>query len=52
MTHALVTGSSGFIGRQLVSSLARLGLDVGEIGEEYFRASDWKVALVLSLIHI
>jgi ADP-L-glycero-D-manno-heptose 6-epimerase len=49
MTHALVTGSSGFIGRQIVSSLGRLGLDVGEIGEEYFRESDWKVALVNEL---
>ena len=49
MTNALVTGSSGFIGRQLVSALSRLGLEVVEIDEEYFSALDWKVALVNEL---
>ena len=49
MTHVLVTGSSGFIGRQLVSSVVSLGLDVGEIDEGYFSAPDWKAALVNEL---
>lgn len=49
MTHALVTGASGFIGGQIVSSLTRLGIDVGEIGEEYFKEFDWKDALLSEL---
>ena len=49
MTHALVTGSSGFIGHQLINSLTSIGLGIGEIDEEYFSAPDWKVALVNEL---
>jgi ADP-L-glycero-D-manno-heptose 6-epimerase len=51
MTHALVTGSSGFIGHQLVNSLTTIGMGIGEIDEEYFSAPDWKVALVNKLDH-
>ena len=46
MTRVLVTGSSGFIGRQLVNSLKNNELAVSEIGEEYFSLNDWKVALL------
>lgn len=49
MTHALVTGSSGFIGHQLANSLTSIDLSVGEINEEYFSTFDWKLALVNEL---
>ena len=49
MTHAVVTGSSGFIGHQLVNSLTSIGFDIGNIDEEYFRSADWKDALVNEL---
>jgi len=49
MTNTVVTGSSGFIGQQLVNSLTSKGFSVGDINEAYFSASDWKVALVNEL---
>ena len=51
MTQMLVTGSSGFIGRQLTNSLMSENISVDGIDEEYFSSADWKVALVNELNH-
>lgn len=49
MTNLLITGSLGFIGRQLVNSLKGIGREVSELDEEYFKTLDWKAELTNAL---
>jgi ADP-L-glycero-D-manno-heptose 6-epimerase len=49
MTHILVTGYLGFIGRELFKTLSNSGLQVFGLGDEYFKAPDWRLALANEL---
>jgi ADP-L-glycero-D-manno-heptose 6-epimerase len=49
MTQVLVTGAAGFIGHQLVNSLAMSSSSIIKIDDGYFSAPDWKAALVNEL---
>ena len=45
MTKAMVTGSSGFIGRRLIQQLTEMDVSVSLVDDEYFLAEDWRSAL-------
>ena len=45
MSQVLVTGATGFIGSQLLESLASKDLDVAALDDHYFGADDWGAAL-------
>ncbi len=49
MNNLLVTGSSGFVGKRLLSDLSDEGLRVIGIDDEYFDSIDWKQTLNLTL---
>lgn len=49
MNKVLVTGSRGFIGKNLSKYLAHLGHNVELIDSEYFEDSEWKTSLFIFL---
>jgi ADP-L-glycero-D-manno-heptose 6-epimerase len=49
LTTVLVTGSRGFVGRNLVRALEATGFTVETLEEEYFFATDWQSVLISRL---
>ena len=46
MNKVLVTGSSGFIGRNLSKHLGQLGFTVKLLDSDYFKDLDWQNSLL------
>lgn len=51
MTQILVTGYLGFIGGRLFNTLINAGFEVSGLGDEYFKAIDWRLALENEIEH-
>jgi len=45
----VVTGSAGFVGKRLVASLMKQGIEVSGIDDDYFKSQHWKQDLITSL---
>ncbi len=46
MSKAMVTGSSGFVGRRLIQQLIELNSTVSSVDDEYFLSADWRSELL------
>lgn len=52
MKKILVTGATGFVGKCLITTLRKQGLEVSGIDSEYFESENWKQELERVLIKI
>jgi ADP-L-glycero-D-manno-heptose 6-epimerase len=49
MTKAMVTGSSGFIGRRVIQKLTEMNSSISLVDDEYFLTADWRSTLYQTL---